>query len=423
MTQRGRAPTSAPASTLDAMTQQLDSALADSIGEIQRSGSDVTPESVVRGPDGRFQSTRREPERRTPRTDRRQRPPEDEAAQEDDGEDLTIQTLVDENQDDADRNRPAREQQRRRSRDVEPDEDEEDEEDDEDDYDEDDVEVEELSDESEEDDHLATEGEDDDDEEDEDDRPRTRRGRRSGARRSFSEREIERRVEAKIGTILEERDRLREQENARRNADSEMVTFLSSVLGTPEKRAELEAVALDRTKPQAVRDHAADTLRRYKSNMVVFEKYKAGAWAAIQAYQVQEDQKILARFSKLKALDPKIVAEGNRAKTLLHAYVTGMTAASERYEKEIRRLKRQLETRSGQRSERRVRNGITRRPTTAASGSGRRSTGNARPDRVRGILSNQRGIEANSLAPMPTDDVLKALKNGDITFRDIGLAQ
>ena len=161
MTQRGRAPTaSSPASTLDAMNAQLDSAMADTITEIQQQGGDVTPESVVRGPDGRFQPTRQDPDRTSQRP-RRQRPSEPRTAQEDAGDDLTYQTLVDDDQDETSSTAPTREPQRRSRREEAPDEDDEDTDDEEDEEEESSVEVEDLSDELEaEDDGFATEEDD-----------------------------------------------------------------------------------------------------------------------------------------------------------------------------------------------------------------------------------------------------------------------
>jgi hypothetical protein len=235
-------------------------------------------------------------------------------------------------------------------------------------------------------------------------------------------------VEEQVGRVLAERDQLREREDQQKAVLAGSQEFFRSVLGSNEQLEELKATALNTQLPQRQRDTAAAAYRAYESNRAFASRYQQGLMMVIQNQQADEDQKALSQFAQLQALDPAIVREGNRAKTLVHAYRVGMQAAekalNKKYIEQFTKMKRRIETLQGSRSEERVRGGLTQtRRGTLATAHGRRANGRvARPDPMHGVLSNQRGIGRNSSTPFPTDDVLTRIKNGELLLRDIGLA-
>jgi len=377
--------------------------MADAWNELQQRGEGVSPEDVTRAPrrGSKSRAAVAEPQRR------QSRPSPDPAEEDVD----TYGTLVDDEEDvstvgDTD------------------DDDDDDEEDEEEEYDDD---AEDITDEVEDDDEsdLGPEGDDDDEDEDEEPRARQRQKSKGTRKQKFSktvERQIQKEVQAQVQRTIQENEALREREAARQKLDHENAQFLTEVLGSNDDLEHWKNIALDTRRPQAERDRAAAIYRGYERNRGFFERYKSGAWAVVQYQQAEADKEVLKRVAQLKGLDPKIVGEGDRAKTLLHAYTTGMAAANEINQKEIAKLQRQIQTLKGVKTNRSDRRGVTGRAPAPASGRGRRASPRAaRPDRTRGLLQNERGITADSVVPFPTDELLRSIRNGESTLADYGL--
>lgn len=435
----------------------LDAALQEQFAELSAQGSGVESEDVVRAPD-RGRQPRRE-QRRGQRDDEGQSraadrerdesgrfvPTRSERRSSQDSVD-PYSVLVDPDDETADEavRRPTR--TRRTSApandDIEDDDEIEDDDDLDDDEDDEDVRParrRRVADEDEDVD-LDLEGDYDpeDDERDEDDeRPRARTRRRDedaeddrprGRQKRFSkkvEREIKRQVAAQVGTTLQRAKEAEEETARRKRIDAETGQFLTAALGTPERRTQLENVALNTRLPKDQRDAAANELAIYRRNAGFFEKYKAGALAVIRAEQASDDKAAATAMAELRALDPKVLAQGDRAKTLIHAYATGRALGQQEAMREIKRLKRLLANAGGSRDDRRPsRAGSDSRPARIASGGSRRANGRiGRPDPLLGGMEKVRGIGANSTMPAPTDDLLNRLKNREITLDQIGLGR
>jgi len=279
-------------------------------------------------------------------------------------------------------------------------------------------------------DTLAPEGDDTDEDDEGEERPsrsqRTRSGKPPKVDRE-TEKWMAKQIEKRVGDVIQERDALRETEQRNREALAANQQFFQSVLGTDERLRELEATVLNTALPTRQRDEAAQVLQRYKGNREFAAMYQRGLMTVIQQQQAIEDQEALKQFEQLQALDPNVIREGNRAKTLIHAYRVGMEGAEkklrQRYGVQFKRMRDELETLRGSRDEQRVRGGLSRRETLASS-SGRRANGRrARTDPMRGVLSNQPGIRNGSTMAAPTDDVLQRIKDGELTLADIGLGR
>jgi hypothetical protein len=88
---------------------------------------------------------------------------------------------------------------------------------------------------------------------------------------------------------------------------------------------------------------------------------------------------------------------------------------------EIQKLQRALQTRRGIDSEREVTNGRFGRASMASS-NGRRANGRvAVVDRLRGALGTERGVGRGSTTVAPTDEILRQLRDGEVTLADLGL--
>jgi hypothetical protein len=429
----------------------IDAALGETFAEIAAQGSGVGTDDVVRASAERQERPRRRQsaERRESRTERVERDeqgrflPRNERRSQSQTDEVDPYEALDAEEErppaDSRRRRPTRTSER--DRDIEDDEDEDDDaiydddgEDEDDDYDDrparrrrvasDDAEDEEDDFEQE-----ARSRQEDDGDEDEDDaeETQTRRRNRPGRRKRFSKRiesTIAAEVQKRVGTTLAERDALREQESQRIRADAEAGRFLSEALGTPQVHAQLKAIAYNNALPARQRNDALNRLAAYERNSGFFEKYKSGAWAVIRYEQGKEDAAALKAMADLRPLDPKVLAEGNRAKTLVHAYATGRALGQREGEREIKRLRRLLANAKGDREDSRYRNGISGRRPTVASANGRRANGRVgQPDLLRSALGNDRGLDGTSHFPAPTEETLAALRRGDITLADLRLGK
>lgn len=241
-----------------------------------------------------------------------------------------------------------------------------------------------------------------------------------------NQRLVDQAVRAQVASVLQERDQLRAREAQQHQALSQNQAFFRSVLGTEEQLAQLQQAALNTSLAVPDRNLAAATYQRYVDNRKFAAMYQQGIMTIIQNQQAEDDAKALKSFGKLQPLDPAIVAEGNRAKTMVHAYRVGMQAAErelrKKYAERFRRLERENETLRGSRDESRIRGGMRRSGGTIADARGRRANGRiGKPDALRGAMTFQRGIDPNSRVPMPTDELLKRIKDGELTLADIGL--
>jgi hypothetical protein len=429
--------------------KMLDDALAESFQEISQQGSGVEAEDVVAGTRQRRQPSADRSQRRTERTERRDdgEPDRDEqgrflprrerragrAAPIDPAEDLrSLLTDDEETEEERQPRRPRRTSAptddydddldedddgddrplARRRRDVDEDED--------DDLDPEDARVLEDDEDDEQDERpsprQARRRDDDDADDDEGDRPRRKRWSKR------QETAIQREVQRQVQSVVAENERLREQQTQRAKVDQETRRFLEQALGSPERRNQLEQIVLNTRLPQQQRDAAATELATYKRNEGFFSKYKAGAEAMLGQAQAADDKAAIDAMAELRPLDPKIVNEGNRAKTLVHAYATGRALGQQEAAKEIRRLRRLLETQRGVRDERRPQriNGAS----GVASASGRRANGRvAAREPMRGSMGKQRGLRPGSTFNVPIDEMLQRIKDKDATLADYGLGR
>jgi hypothetical protein len=274
----------------------LNEGMADTWNEIQKNGQGLEPEDVVRASTGRPSSKARTAAVAEPQQRQRTRPSQDTVEEADVD---TYDTLVDDDEDAI-------------GDDIEDDEDV----DDEEDEDEDDAEdITDEVDSDDDDDAAAPEGDEDDEEEDDDERPRRRQQKPQAKSRKqrFSknvQREIQREVQAQVQRTLRENEALRERESQRQQLDHANAKFLGEVLGSNEDLEHWKSIAMDRTKPQAQRDHAAAIYQGYERNRGFFENYKNGAWAVVQYQQAEQDTEAMKRMAQLKALDPRSSARG-----------------------------------------------------------------------------------------------------------------
>jgi hypothetical protein len=419
----------------------LDSALADQFQELASRGSGADVEDVVRAP--REEREREEAPRRQSRTpsrsgqsraaDRDERGrflprSEDDGSAQDDSVDAY--DVLEAERPRYDDDQPRR---RRAPRASEPPDESEDDDLDEDDDPEDDegdarrrpdAEEAELD-----DDELEPEGDEEQEDEGraEDEGEREDRRERPGRRKRFSkkvQRYLDREVENRVGRVIEQRDALAAEKRQRDQAAQQGVAFLIAAIGTQEQRDQLESVVLDRTKPAAERDRAAQTLKIYKDNLAYARQYREGLLADIHSQQADEDQAAVKAIGQLRPLDQKVLAKGNRAETLVHSFAVGRALGRQEAEKELARLRKENATLRGRRDERRTGDFGRSRPADLASSGRRRANGRiARPDPLRGVMGRERGIGAGTELIGPTDKVLDAIKRGDLTLADLNLGR
>jgi hypothetical protein len=442
---------------------QLDSAMAETFQELERQGSGVSPADVIRDAPPAPRQPRRAPKEESPRPPRRA--PREESPREgdetwlDQGEESRraprrrepretrpdpARVILDEadDQDDADEQERAPRPRRREPDDdgapkrgadgrflpsrtvTDADAD--------DDLDEDDdesadgrryAESEEV-DVVEEDDDAEPEGRRRaGDDEDEDDEPqRGQAGRRRTPR--ATQREIDRQVEARIAKVIEERDTLRQAQAQTQQAESVAIDTLIKAIGTQEERNRLQQIVNNPRAPLEQRNHAAATLNRYVQNEQYVRTYRTALLAADRQEKADRRQQAITHLAKYQIeVDPQIVHAGDDANTMAHVARQAILAERKRGQAEIDRLNRQLATRGGSADERVVRNGRFGRDSLA-SANGRRANGRvATVDPLRRAMGYERGLGADSQVPMPTDETLRRLRDGEITLRDLGLAE
>lgn len=444
---------------------QLDAAMSETFQELERQGTGVSPQEVLREAPPRPRPERqeraprrqerrssreedqregdgtwldqgeREPERRAPRrrTPQRESRPDaanvilDEADQ-DDREDQ-------DNQDDARAARPRRRDDGTPQRGSDgrflPSRADTDADDDDDDLDEDDADDDPADGrryaESEE---VGVDAEDDvepegrrraEDDEDEDEAT----GRGQGGRRRIPramQREIDRRVEARVSKVVEERDQLRVQQAQHQQVEAQAVDTLIRAIGTQEQRDQLQQVVNNPRAPLDDRNRAAATLNRYVANEKYVRTYRTALLAADRQERAGRRTQAIDHLAKYQiVVDPQIVHAGDDANTMAHVARQAILAERKRSAAEVERLKRQLATRGGQSDERVVRNGRFGRDSLA-SANGRRANGRvATVDPLRRAMGYERGLGSDSSVPMPTDETLRRLRDGEITLRDLGL--
>lgn len=413
-----------PARTGAEQMAQLNAAMDESFAEIAEQGTgvapaDVTPSQERRRPrrerqeapdDTSWLSREQQPQRRQRRTERDQ-----------DDEPDAASTVLEEAQTRADTgDRPQRDSQGRflpQSADTDEDEDDEDDESEDDRSTSGGRRVTAQADEADEDD-VESEGRRGA-ESDEEGRPR--RGRRRFPREV--RREIDRQVQAQVSKVVEERDRLRQAESQRTAAEGQALDFLIKAIGTQQQRDTLQAQVNNTRLPVEKRNQAAALLNRYKSNEQYVRTYRTALLSSIRHEQAQEDVKVMQELAKYQIqLDPAIVGEGRRDKTLIHAVRQGILLERKRNEAEMAKQRKAAQTRRGYDSEREVRSNGFARPTMA-SANGRRANGRvATVDRLRGAMGLERGLGSASRMAAPTDETLRQLRDGEITLRDLGLA-
>ena len=434
----------------------LDRAMDETIQELDRSGQGVEVEDVARAPrtparepggrtraadererddQGRFVPQRRRPARSAPVLDDR----------DDDDTDVFGTFADDDDEDDEPTPRRRTQTARRSTRSTVTDEDEDDDDvdddEDEDLEDEDEDEAprrsggrrlrdadEEAEDDEDDDLDLGPEdarGAEDDEDEDEDRQPR----RQSRRRRKRLPREVQkvvnREVEKRVAKVVEERDALRQQQQQQQADESKALEFLIKAIGTQEERQRLQGIVNDTRRRIEERNQAAALLTRYQANEGYAQQYRTALLAHLRQTEANEVAQVQGKFKEYGiALDPKVLAEGHRAKILFHVAHQAVMTERARAQKVIEKLERRLATSRGVRTERSVRNGTGRsRPNgTMASGSGRRANGR-HPSRSmpRGSLEKGRGIAANSQVVFPSDEVLAGLRNGEMSLADLRL--
>ena len=259
-------------------------------------------------------------------------------------------------------------------------------------------------------------GDDEDEETDRQGRPRRRRFP------SAMRREIERQVEARVSKVVEERDRLRQAQAETQRIEAGAIDTLVRAIGTQQQRDQLQQIVNDPRAPLDQRNRAAATLNRYRSNEQYVQTYRTALLAADRQQKANRRQEAITHLGKYQIqLDPRIVHAGDDANTMAHVARQAILAERARAGAEIERLKRQVATLGGSADERSVRNGRIGRDSMASS-NGRRANGRvAAPDPLRRAMGYDRGLGAEDRVPMPTDAVLKQLRDGEITLRDLGL--
>lgn len=269
-----------------------------------------------------------------------------------------------------------------------------------------------------EDDDVESEGRPQAEDEDDEGRP-ARRGRRRFPRSVRDE--IDRQVKDQVARVVAENDKLREQQRAQQVTDSQSIEFLLQAVGTQEQRQQLQATVNNTRLPIQQRNQAAAILNRYLSNEQYARKYGQALTSMNRQAISQKRQAGIESLGRYQIqLDPAIVHGEDESAMLMHVAETAIKAyrASRRNNRNAKQ--RQADTRNGVADERAVRNGRFGRDSLASS-NGRRANGRvARADPLRRAMGTGRGVAAGSSLPAPTDEVLSQLRNGDITFADLG---
>lgn len=261
----------------------------------------------------------------------------------------------------------------------------------------------------------------DDDEDEDDDEREERRPKRRRFPKDIRQ-EIDRRVEARVGKVIEERDKLREAEHGRRATEGQALDFLIKAIGTQQQRDELQQTVNNTRLPLEQRNRAAAVLQRYISNERYVQTYRLALDAASRQEVAKKDGEMVSGLAKYGIrLDPTIVGQGDRHQTIIHAVRVAVLAERRRNQRELERLQRRDETRRGSRAEQAVAGGRFGRPSLA-SANGRRANGRvAQVDRLRNAMGYDRGLGTDTRVAMPTERVLQALKDGEIHLADLGL--
>lgn len=259
-------------------------------------------------------------------------------------------------------------------------------------------------------------------EDDEDEDQGERRGRRRFPR--AVRQEIDRRVKEQVAKVVAENDTLREQQRAQQTTDTEAMQFLVKAVGTKEQRDELQATVNNTRLTLQQRNQAAAVLNRYLSN----EQYARTYGTALRSMNRQEltkkRQSGVETLAKYRInLDPAVVHGEDESAMLVHVADAAIKAYRAQRAANNEQKRRQSATKRGMADERAVRNGSFARDSLASS-NGRRANGRvASADPLRRAMGNTRGVAANSTLPSPTDQVLQQLRNGDITFADLGFGR
>lgn len=262
------------------------------------------------------------------------------------------------------------------------------------------------------------------DDEDEDDATRRDGQRRRRIPRAM-QREIDKRVESRVSKVIEERDQLRQAQAQHQQVEAQAIDTLIKAIGTQEERDKLQQVVNNPRVPLEQRNRAAATLNRYVSNEKYVRTYRTALLAADRQEKVGRRTEAITHLAKYQIeLDPGIVHAGDDANTMAHVARQAILAERKRGAAEVEKLKRQLATRGGYADERVVRNGRFGRDSLA-SANGRRANGRvATVDPLRRAMGYDRGLgSASQQVPMPTDEVLRQLRDGEVTLRELGLDQ
>jgi hypothetical protein len=221
---------------------------------------------------------------------------------------------------------------------------------------------------------------------------------------------------------VEERDRLRQAASQRQAAEGEAISMLVKAIGTQEDRARLQERVNNTRLPLEQRNQAAALLNRYVENEKYVRTYRTALLADIRHQQATDDHKVMQELAKYQIhLDPAIVAEGKRDKTLIHAVRQGILLERKRQQAEIAKLQRARQTRGGYQDQRAVSNGQFGRDSMASS-NGRRANGKvAVVNRLQRSMGMDRGVGAGTRVAAPTDDTLRKLRDGEIHLSDLGL--
>lgn len=251
---------------------------------------------------------------------------------------------------------------------------------------------------------------------------RERRGRRRFPRAVRDE--ITRQVDSRVSKVIEERDQLRQAQAQHQRVEAEAIDTLVRAIGTQQERDRLQQIVNNPRAPLEQRNRAAATLNRYVSNETYVRTYRTALLAADRHEKAERRTAGIAHLAKYQIeLDPQVVQAGDDANTMAHVARQAILAERKRAQAETDVLKRQLATRGGYADERTVRDGRFGRDSLATA-NGRRANGRvAQADPLRRAMGYERGLGADSQVPFPTDQVLRQLKDGDITLRDLGLDQ
>jgi hypothetical protein len=273
------------------------------------------------------------------------------------------------------------------------------------------------------DDDVESEGRARADDDEDEDRSTPSRGRRRYPR--AVRQEIDRQVKAQVERVLAENNKLREQQQQLQVTEGEALQFLVKAVGTQEQRAQLQAQVNNTRLPLQQRNQAAAVLNRYLSNEKYARTYRTALVATIRQEQLNQRRAGMEALGKYAIqLDPTIMAGEDMTALLTHVAKASIDAyrRSRRTNRDVE--KRQSATRRGLADERAVRGGQFGRDSLASS-NGRRANGRVatNPDRLRRAMTNGRGLGANSTLPGPTEEVLAQLRNGEITFADLGFGQ